>query len=287
MASDAPSPPRLLVQLSDPHIKSPGALAYGRVDTAAYLQDAVNAINALNVPPVAVLITGDLTDFGRPAEYAHLRQLLQPLRCPVYLMPGNHDDRLALRQAFPSEVQALTSETDDMAAFIQYAIDLGGLQLITLDTTVPGAPHGELCPRRLAWLDARLAAAPNMPAVVAMHHPPFITGIAHMDEIGLREGAKELAELVGRHPQVERVVCGHLHRSIQVRWAGTLAMTAPSTAHQVCLDLDSEGPSAFTMEPPGFLVHAWGSLGRVVSHTLQVGRFPGPFPFHAEGELID
>lgn len=273
--------PRLLIQLSDPHIKTPGSLAYGRVDTAACLARAVAAVQRLPQPPAAVVVTGDLTDFGRADEYRHLRALLSPLGCPIYLLPGNHDDRQGLRQAFPEQAWL-----QGPGEFLQYAIDLGELRLVVADTVVPGAAHGEMCSRRLDQLDALLGAGRRDRTVLALHHPPFRTYIGHMDDIGL-QGAEALAEIVSRHPQVERVICGHLHRSIQVRWAGTVALTAPSTAHQVCLDLAPDAASAFVLEPPGFLVHAWSDDGPLVSHLAAIGDHPGPYPFHADGELID
>jgi 3',5'-cyclic AMP phosphodiesterase CpdA len=141
---------------------------------------------------------------------------------------------------------------------------------VALDTVVPRAGHGSLCAHRLAWLDDTLAAAPEVPTMVAMHHPPFATGIAHMDAIGLREGADGLAAVLRRHPQVERVICGHLHRPIVRRFGGTLAMTVPSTAHQIVLDLRAGGPAAWRMEPPGFAVHTL-SDGALVSHGVTVG----------------
>ena len=275
--------PKLLVQLSDTHIRLPGQLAYRRVDTAALLAQAIVSVLALPQAPVAVVVTGDLTDFGRPAEYAHLRALLAPLACPVYLMPGNHDDRAALRRAFPEHDWLQQSGE----AFLQYAVDLGGLRLIALDTSVTKAPHGELGPAHLAWLDAALAADRSTPTIVAMHHPPFATFIGHMDEIGLQQGGRELAAVIARHPQVERIVCGHLHRSIQARFAGTIAMTAPSTAHAVALDLATDAASEFAMQPPGYLVHAWSQTGDVASHLAFSGTFDGPYPFHDEAGLID
>ncbi|HBJ68594.1 MAG TPA: phosphodiesterase, partial [Alcaligenes faecalis] len=92
----------LLIQMTDPHIREEGRLAYGRLNTAPYLQDAINHALALPQKPDALVLTGDLTDFGRPQEYAHLRRLLAPLgSIPVYLLPGNHDDRQQLRESFP------------------------------------------------------------------------------------------------------------------------------------------------------------------------------------------
>ncbi|SFE55944.1 phosphodiesterase [Paracidovorax wautersii] len=278
----APAPHTLLLQLSDLHIREPGRLAYGRIDTAPYLREAVASIGRLPQRPDAVVITGDLTDFGRAAEYDHLRALLAPLApLPIYLLPGNHDERQQLRASFPEHAWLGTE------GFVQYSVPVGAMQLIALDTVVPGASEGSLCAERLEWLAAQLDAHRDRPVVIAMHHPPFRTLIGHMDEIGLLQGADELEALVARHPNVERVICGHLHRSIQVRFGGSLALTVPSPAHQVCLDLAPDAPSAWTLEPPGYAVHALPAGGRLVSHLAASGRYEGPYPFHDGGQLID
>ena len=270
-----------LVQLTDLHIREPGRLAYGRIDTAPYLARAVQAVLRLRQAPDAVVITGDLTDFGRAAEYAHLAALLAPLPMPVYLLPGNHDDRDQLRRSFP------THRYLGEQGFVQYAVRVGGLHLLALDTCVPGHSHGTLDAERLAWLDDALARCGGEPVVIALHHPPFRTLIGHMDEIGLLEGADALETLVARHPNVERVICGHLHRAIDVRFGGSIASTAPAPAHQVCLDLSPQAPSAWTLEPPGFRVLALETGGRLVTHLASIGDFEGPYPFHDDGGLID
>ncbi|MFO6420052.1 phosphodiesterase [Hylemonella sp. W303a] len=274
----------LLLQLSDTHIREPGRLAYGRIDTAPYLAEAVASIARLPQAPDAVVVTGDLTDFGRAVEYEHLRALLAPLPMPVYLLPGNHDSREQMRTSFPDHPYLGKGGNHD---FIQYSVPVGDLQLIVLDTVVPGASEGRLCSARLQWLETELARHTSRPVVIALHHPPFRTLIGHMDDIGLREGAEALEAIVARHPNVERVICGHLHRTIQVRFGGTIAATVPSPAHQVRLDLAPDAASAWMLEPPGFALHALPRGGRLVSHIAASGRHPGPFPFHDGGQLID
>lgn len=280
------TPDTILVQLTDLHIREPGRLAYGRIDTAPYLARAVESVLALRQPPDAVVITGDLTDFGRAAEYDHLARLLAPLTVPIYLLPGNHDDRDQMRRSFPQH--AYLGDGSDSGGFVQYSVRVGPLRLLTLDTCVPGHSHGTLDAVRLNWLEKQLDACRHEPVVVAMHHPPFKTLIGHMDDIGLLEGGPQLEALIARHPNVERVICGHLHRAIDVRFGGTIASTSPAQAHQVCLDLAADAPSAWTLEPPAFRVHAWSpGNDRLVTHLAASGRFEGPYPFHENGALID
>lgn len=270
-----------IAQLSDLHIKAGGKLSYRRVDTLSALQRAVAALNQLSPRPDVVVITGDLVDFGRMEEYATLKQALAGLLMPFYLLPGNHDERHALRAAF-ADHDYLRQQPE----FVQWVIDDYPVRLIGLDSTVPGQPHGELCQPRLDWLDATLRQQPQRPAVVMLHHPPFDSGIGHMDRQQLSNG-DALARVIERHPQVERVLCGHLHRSIQRRFAGTLACVCPGSSHQVALDLRPDAPSQFMLEPPGFLLHHWSEASGMVTHTGAIGHYEGPYPFFDEHGLID
>src|SRR5205807_6408802 len=121
---------------------------------------------------------------------------------PFFVIPGNVDAREPLRQAF------LPDGYLPDAGFLHYAIEDYPLRLIGLDTHIPGAGGGVLCDERLAWLDATLSAAPARPTVLLMHHPPFMTGIARMDQASL-DNAAAFASVVARHPQIERILCGH------------------------------------------------------------------------------
>jgi 3',5'-cyclic AMP phosphodiesterase CpdA len=259
---------RLLAQLSDPHIVAPGRLLMGCIDAAALFAQAVHAVLRLQPAPAAVLVSGDLVENGVLAEYVHLRHLLAPLTMPVYLMPGNHDDVATLRRCFDDLAHLRpVAGRPELAEHVLYAVDLDGLRLIAVDTVVAGAGHGSLCEGRLRWLDETLAQEPRLPTLVALHHPPFDSGIAYMDALSLREGRAGLAAVLARHPQVERVTCGHLHRSALRRMGTTVAMTVPSTAHQIVPDLRTAGFGAYCFEPPGFAVH--GVLGgTIVSHIM-------------------
>ena len=258
----------LIAQISDTHIRPKGVLAMGRVDTAGHLVRAVAHINALRPAPDLVLATGDLVDAGMAEEYAHLRELLAPLAVPVHLIPGNHDLRLPLRAAFSSHRYLQDGD------FLQYVVDCGPLRLIALDTLTPGQPHGELCAQRLGWLEARLAES-DKPAILFMHHPPFDCGMKEFDDCRLNAGAERLAAIVRRHPNVERILCGHVHRPIETCFAGTLASTSPSVAHQVALQLEAGAPLRYSMEPPAYRLHAYTPESGLVSHTVYVGSFAG------------
>jgi hypothetical protein len=189
-------------------------------------------------------------------------------------VPGNHDRREMLLERLPG--------TQSMAGgFVQYAVNDLPVRLVMLDTVVPGAGHGALCAERLDWLERTLAARPEAPTLIGMHHPPFACGIAHMDAIALRDPAA-FRTVIARHRQVRRIVCGHHHRPVVAAVAQAIASIAPSVAHQVELDLTENGPAAFVMEPSAFELHLWDEASGFVSHTVMVEMFPGPYPFLAD-----
>jgi len=249
----------VIVQLSDPHVVAPGRLLYGQIDTAALLAAAVARVNGLPFAVEAVVVSGDLVNAGQAAEYTHLAALLAPLRVPWYLMPGNHDARETLRQAFPGQPW-----TPGPLCCARIPVAAGVLLL--LDTVRPGEEGGEVAAAQLAWLDAHCPG--EGAAFLFLHHPPFATGIAGMDAIACAGGAL-LAAWLDAHPQVVALTCGHVHRPVFTSFAGRPACIAPSVAHQVALELDGTPEAlAWSLEPPGFLVHRWAAGAPPVTHLL-------------------
>jgi 3',5'-cyclic-AMP phosphodiesterase len=267
----------LIAQLTDLHLRPRGKPANRVVETNMFTERAFRALAAFTPRPDVVLLTGDLTEYGLDEEYAYLARLIgRILPMPVFVIPGNHDRRENLRKGL-AHLPGVTADP----TYVQYAVDDYPVRLVMLDTLVPGSGHGALRPEQLEWLDRTLAAVPDRPTLIGMHHPPFACGIVHMDKINLRNAA-DFAGVIARHTQVERIVCGHHHRPIVTRVAHATASIAPSVAHQVEMSLDPDDPGAFVFEPPAFQLHRWTPADRIVSHTVYVERYPGPFPFVAD-----
>lgn len=264
----------MFAQITDTHIRLPGAVVAGRSDTTAFLKRCVVRLNGLEPRPDFLLVTGDLVDRGTEAEYAHLKDILAPLEMPVRLALGNHDGRDAFRSAFPGLDYWNASEP-----FVQYALDAGPVRLVVLDTHDPGRASGALCEARLDWLRGRLAEDRGRPTVVALHHPPIPVGMPGMDAIRLLAGADRLCEILAAAPNVERILAGHLHRPVTARMAGTVLDVMPGTAHQFDLDLGGGRPPGMMFEPPMIQLHVWVEGAGLVSHKIYVDPADGPYPF--------
>jgi 3',5'-cyclic-AMP phosphodiesterase len=250
----------LLVQLSDPHVH----VGRGDRDPAQALATAVRAVGQMPTRPQAALVTGDLVDNPGAREYERVRELLAPLGMPIYVLPGNHDDRDALREYF-----ALNGSTGKVGEPFRYTARVGELRLVVCDSTRPGFDDGQLDLEHRAWLEAELAADRNATTIVALHHPPLITGIEALDRIGLApQDRVALADLLALHPQARRVVAGHVHRAAFDVLGGCGVVACPSTYLQAPLEIPGD-ELYLTPEPAAFVVHAL--LGEeLVSHVQPV-----------------
>lgn len=251
----------LIAQITDTHILADGARAFGgRADTTARLRAAVACVLAMNPRPDVVLATGDLVDTGSAEDYRQLLDLLAPLPMPVLPIPGNHDLRETLREAFPEIAQRLATP------FFQYVIEDFPLRMVAVDSTEPGRIGGLLCNERLAWIDATLGAS-TRPTLLFMHHPPFDAGAAPNRHMRCENGER-LAQIVARHPQVAAVLCGHLHRPIVRRFGGTIAATAPATAPALEFRADGSSPVHWVDTPPMLALHVWRAGTELVTHAI-------------------
>ena len=245
----------------------------GVVDSNAQFAAAIAHVNALDPRPDLVLLSGDLVDHGQAEEYAMLARMLGELEAPVLAIPGNHDEREAFRRAFSGHDWLPADGSIDYVAG-----DRGAVRIVALDVTLPGFHHGVVSEEGAAWLEGVLAAKPTRPTIIMMHQPPFATGIPYMDPYSCREG-KRLAAVIARHPQVERILYGHVHRFMQLLFGRTILCTAPSTTTAIALQLRADAKPASYIEPPAMLLHHWQEGRGLVSHFVPIGTFPGPYPF--------
>lgn len=236
----------LLAQLSDTHVLDPASDERRYVDNNGRLAQAVAAINDETVTPDAVLATGDLVNSGPQPQYDALVSLLSELAVPVLPIPGNHDDRDRLRAAFPHMPWA-------DAEHASWATNVGGLDIIGLDSIIPGEAGAEIDQARAEWLAAAIDAASG-PVLLTLHHPPFRSGIEWMDASGFL-GLELLSEVLEQHPGVRRILCGHLHRPITSAIAGIPTQVGISTVQHIGLDFQADASVTLINDPPGFMLH--------------------------------
>lgn len=249
----------LIAQISDTHILAHGSDHPAADFRAECLRRSVADVNRQR--PDAVIFTGDTTQFGQAEEYVRLRELLAPLEPPLYLVPGNRDDKSALRHSF-DDLPYLPANDD----FLHYVIEDYDVRLVALDSTSPGERKGVFCPLRQAWLDEVLSNEPNRPTLLFIHHPPFDVDDHYVGGYRRPEEAAAFADIVRRHPQVVGLICGHVHWLVECQWANRPARVMPSIA----VDLRKGIDETEAREQPIYLLHSLSDEAGLVSKMRRV-----------------
>ncbi|QZZ23504.1 3',5'-cyclic-AMP phosphodiesterase [Leptothermofonsia sichuanensis E412] len=229
--------PLRVVQITDIHLFADTSQRLLGLLTLDSFQAALRQIMALEPRPDLFLLTGDLSQDGKPESYEMLRNLLTPLGIPTYWLPGNHDALASMEQILSNEVISP-----------QKSFAVGGWHFLLLNSQVPGCVHGYLGVETLTWLDEQLQLIGDRPTLVGFHHPPFKVGSDWLDGSTLKNPSA-LFSVLDRHPQVKLVLFGHIHQEFSSQRRGVFYLGAPST----CIQFEPESEEfALGDEYPGF-----------------------------------
>jgi 3',5'-cyclic AMP phosphodiesterase CpdA len=183
--------------------------------------------------------------------------LFARLPMPVLCCPGNHDERTAFGTVLLGR--------DGQRGPINQLHEVAGVALLLCDSTIPGQPMGELGAETLAWLDDALSRTDGRPALVVLHHPPVSLGIPVLDTIKLRD-ADQLASVLGRHPQVAGVLCGHAHTAAASTFAGVGVRVAPGVKSTSRLPWEGTGEDTMAFDLPVALAFHSYADGVLTTH---------------------
>ncbi|MBM0741948.1 3',5'-cyclic-AMP phosphodiesterase [Phormidium sp. CLA17] len=245
VAVNSPSP-LLIAQITDTHLYADAQKELLGLQTSQSFQCVIEQVNALEQRPDLILLTGDLSQDGTAESYERLHTMVSPLAIPTYWLPGNHDCPKTMAQVLTR------SPISPQKSF--YA---DPWHIVLLDSSVPGCVHGYLSPESLEWLDQELRQSNDAPALIAFHHPPFLSGSDWMNDIGLLN-AEEFFEVCDRHSHVKLVLFGHIHQNFshqrnQVHYLGTPSTCIQFKPNSVNFALDEEQPGLrlVTLYPDG------------------------------------
>lgn len=269
----------LLAHISDTHFRGPGQKLYGFIDTNAGNADVISQLNALQERPNAVIISGDIVNGGLIEEYEVAHNILGNLDYPLFIIPGNHDDKNNLLSLLHPLCPHLGHNPEE----IHYAIDIFPTRLLFIDTSLEGVSKGWLSTNTLLWLESELSKSGNRPVAIFMHHPPLALGNAQMDPIACENGY-ELLALAERFPSLIRIFCGHNHNLSLTQYKHTIIATVPATVHQVPYYNEDPRPY-YDMSPPACLMHRQIE-DQWVSYYHSLAHYPGPWLYNQKISLF-
>ncbi|ACY83040.1 3',5'-cyclic-AMP phosphodiesterase [Edwardsiella piscicida] len=239
--------PVRILQITDTHLFAGQQETLLGVNTYRSYQAVLAAIRAEAHPFDLIVATGDLAQDHSAAAYQHFAAGVAALHRPCLWLPGNHDFQ-------PAMVDALAQA----GVHANKRALLGDRwQIVLLDSQVVGVPHGELSDYQLEWLEQTLASEPQRHTMLLLHHHPLPSGCTWLDQHSLRN-AHALDEILRRYPQVNTLVCGHIHQELDLDWNGCRLLATPSTCVQfkpLCtnftIDTISPGWRYLTLYPDG------------------------------------
>ena len=228
-------PDHYILHLSDTHFVTDGDLLHDRVDSDANLSRLFERLEKTGQRPEAIVFTGDLADMGEPEAYVRLRRIVEPaaerLGAKVIWVMGNHDARPAFRSGL------LDAEpTQDS---VDAVVDVDGLRIIVLDSTVPGYHHGLISDEQLAWLTEVLAEPAPHGTLLALHHPPVPSLLDAIEAVELQD--QHRLETVLADTDVRGILAGHLHYSTTCTFAGIPVSVASATCYTQDLLVEQGG----------------------------------------------
>ncbi|XGV94453.1 MAG: 3',5'-cyclic-AMP phosphodiesterase [Leptolyngbya sp. BL-A-14] len=209
-----------LVQLTDLHLFADGEYQLLGLPTTESFQAVLHQVSLLQPQPNLLLLTGDLSQDGKPESYKRLHTALQLLGYSTYWLPGNHDRLLEMEECLAGGVISA-----------QKSFQIGGWHFILLNSQVPGCVHGQLTGETLEWLEHQLNLAGELPTLVSLHHPPFTVGSDWLDSSTL-QNPEALFTLLDQYPQVKLVLFGHIHQEYSRIRRGVQYLGTPSTSIQ-------------------------------------------------------
>lgn len=244
------------VHLSDTHLPAdPNFTPDGKRYPYRNARAVIEQINALPFPVDFVLHTGDVgNDQTDDAGYQPVRETLDALRPPLYVIPGNHDLPESLYRVVAGRAAQPT----------WYDFDVNGTRFLCLNTVVPKAGYGVAGEEQLAWLNAHLAEATDVPVVIAMHHHPFPTDSAAMDAYVMHDGAALHASIAAARDRVRCVLFGHIHETTMFVRDGVIYAAAPATSLQLRSWPGQQEITPDAVQAPGFNVVAVRADGTVL-----------------------
>lgn len=225
-------PAYVIAHLSDSHLTAPGVRYNQVLDADAALDRAVTVLRSALADGRrldAVVLSGDLTDSGDPDAYRRLRDAVEPLDVPTIYATGNHDVRTQFHRSLLGR--------DDDGPVLQ-AHRVGGLRIVVLDSTIPGAGQGRLTGEHLADLSIELAAPAPDGTLVVLHHAPLPPPSPLLCYFALESASRHALARAVADTDVRLILAGHHH----LAQSGMLGAVPVAVAGSTAIRTDPLGP---------------------------------------------
>ena len=266
----APGPVNTIsvLQITDTHLYASSDGCLLGLNTEQSLEAVTAEARLRHLPADLVLATGDLVHDGSAAAYQRTFSHLGSLGIPVYCLPGNHDEAVALQDNIGN----------GLIRYTDHAVH-GNWHFILLDSSRPGSEGGHLDPALLETLETRLLAAPDTHTLVCLHHQPVLMGSRWLDTMAV-DNPDDFFAIIDRHPQVHGILWGHVHQEFDRMRNAVRLLSTPSTCIQFM-----PGSTEFALDDtaPGYRWLTLHEDGRIETGVQRLAETPGTIDLNSSG----
>ncbi|NIM29429.1 MAG: phosphodiesterase [Gammaproteobacteria bacterium] len=229
-----------IVQITDTHLsRDPDGVLAG-VATWKTFNAVLRQIERRHADFDYLVLTGDLAQDEALETYQMLREALGEWLHRLRIIPGNHDAPANLRAVFPELFPRAEGP-------LTFTLSNAEWKIIGLDSHLPGDVKGRIDAGQLEWLRGELCAAPDLPSLLFVHHPPVAINVAWIDKLGLHD-PDDLIGIIEGSPQIKAVCAGHVHQEFCGQIGAAAVFTTPST----CVQFSARAEKAFDTRAAGY-----------------------------------
>jgi Icc protein len=208
-----------IIQITDLHLYADRNKTANNINTFESAQLVFEAIDANEVGFDMLILSGDLSDDESDESYENLKYLLRNFKCPIYLMPGNHDS--------PQKIKSICNTKNLKSQNYESA---GKWGIFMFNTKKDNSPNGILHQNELVYFDKIMSDSENSFLLVMLHHHPILIGSDSMDKM-IIENSNELLNRINNN-KIKGVGWGHIHNEMSVDYNGAQLLSTPSTCYQ-------------------------------------------------------
>ena len=201
------------IQISDCHIDDEKNV-WG-TDSQKNLSTIVKSISNRNYN--ALIISGDLAHNGTTSSYSTLKDIIQPISDNLFILPGNHDNKLNLSSAFSEHYLPKLTIAD--------------WEIISIDSVQENKTSGFLNKAKLELLTKKILSSTKKFIVLCLHHPP-ISMESDWDDKKSLENSDDFFYTIDKFSKIKAVIWGHAHQGSEFNRNNVKLFSCPSTTLQ-------------------------------------------------------
>lgn len=260
-----------ILQISDCHLFADDNGSLLGINTQQTFHQVLQTAANDTFKPDILILSGDLSQDMSARAYKKMADALKIFPCPIYWIPGNHDDFNTMARVF-----AKTQLKSDKAILTS-----NGWQITLLNSQKPGKVEGCLDAAELTHLNNSLRNRNHQHDLVMLHHHPMPIGCGWLDPLGLNNAKVFFAALAKNKEKLRAIVWGHIHQEFEMEKDHVKYLAAPSTCIQ--FKPNSKKFALDTKRAPGYRCIELLENGKINSWVQRIENFQPTYDLNAKG----